>query len=138
MNGENLVAEGTQPSNVGSDGYTDPGNHANYNNSGYTIGSPYYRTKIGGFENSASSYGTFDQGGNVGEWNDTILFGSYRGWRGGSFVSDPVLMRGSYRNYNYPVYEGYDVGFRLTYVPEPATMRLLLLTGVGLLRRKRT
>ena len=60
----------TVPSNVGSDGYTDPGNHANYWNNGYTLGSPYYRTNVGEFENSASAYGTFDQGGNVWEWNE--------------------------------------------------------------------
>ncbi len=33
-----------------------------------------------------SPYGTFDQGGNVGEWNEAH-FGSYRGVRGGSFDS---------------------------------------------------
>ena len=34
-----------------------------------------------------SFYGTFDQGGNVWEWNDTIVlhFGGTRGLRGGSF-----------------------------------------------------
>ena len=37
-----------------------------------SIGSPYYRTNVGEFENSASAYGTFDQGGNVWEWNEAI------------------------------------------------------------------
>ena len=55
---------------------TDPGNNATYydyygtGTGGYTIGSPYYRTEVGAHENSDSPYGTFDQGGNVWEWNE--------------------------------------------------------------------
>ena len=52
--------------------------------------SPYYRTNVGEFENSASAYGTFDQGGNVYEWNESIIYiGSYvsRGIRGCAFES---------------------------------------------------
>lgn len=65
----------------------DPGNHANYydtfgaGNHGYTVGAPYYRTEAGAFTNSASPYGTFDQGGNVWEWNETVVAGSLRGLR---------------------------------------------------------
>ena len=50
---------------------SDLGNHANFydyygtGNNTYTIDSPYYRSEVGAFENSASPYGTFDQGGNV-------------------------------------------------------------------------
>ncbi len=52
----------------------DPGNNANFNDpDGYTIGSPYYWTEVGEFENSASPYGTFDQGGNVWEWTETVI-----------------------------------------------------------------
>ena len=40
-------------------------------NGGFTIGEPYCTTEVGEFENSASPYGTFDQGGNVWEWNET-------------------------------------------------------------------
>ena len=40
---------------------------------GYTIGSPYYTTEVGEFENSESPYGTFDQGGNIWEWNETVI-----------------------------------------------------------------
>jgi formylglycine-generating enzyme required for sulfatase activity len=55
---------------------TDPGNNATFWNNGYTIGSPYYRTEVGDHENSDSPYGTFDQGGNVWEWNEAIIIGS--------------------------------------------------------------
>ena len=44
----------------------DPGNNANFYDGSYTIGSPYYMTVVGEFENSESPYGTFDQGGTGG------------------------------------------------------------------------
>jgi len=48
----------------------DLGNNANfYQDSSRTIGSPYWRTEVGEFENSDSPYGTFDQGGNVYDVN---------------------------------------------------------------------
>ncbi|MCP3994743.1 MAG: formylglycine-generating enzyme family protein, partial [bacterium] len=49
------------------EGGTDPGNYATYDGDGGTdgIGSPYWMTEVGEWENSASPYGTFDQGGNL-------------------------------------------------------------------------
>ncbi|MBL8879706.1 MAG: SUMF1/EgtB/PvdO family nonheme iron enzyme [Phycisphaerales bacterium] len=52
----------------------DPGNSANYHIGSPDddcVGPPYNRSNVGEFENSASPYGTFDQGGNVWEWTDT-------------------------------------------------------------------
>ena len=47
-------------------------------------------TDVGGYTGSASPYGTFDQGGNVDEWNEAIEnLGSDRGGRGGSFDYPP-------------------------------------------------
>ena len=49
-----------------------------------------YLTAIGTFANCPSAYGTFDQGGNVDEWTDTVIatgFGDARITRGGAWNS---------------------------------------------------
>jgi len=116
------------------------GNNANY----YTGASPYpidndkYTTLVGEFENSDSPYGTFDQGGNVEEWNEAIISGSYRLGRGGVFSSVTGTLRAEIRHdYRYPTDEVSFVGFRVSEVPEPATMSLLALGGLLALRRRR-
>jgi formylglycine-generating enzyme required for sulfatase activity len=98
----------------------DPGNNATFNDSGYTIGSPYYRTEVGAHENSDSPYGTFDQGGNVWEWNEAILYGSYRGFRGGSFYGlglGNYLHAAYHSGSDYPSREYFYLGFRPAEVP---------------------
>jgi formylglycine-generating enzyme required for sulfatase activity len=124
----------------------DGGNNANFsicgdpNGQDLTIGNPYYRTLVGEFESSQSSYGTYDQGGNVGEWNEAIV--SYdslsRGIRGGSF-DDPVgSLSGGARAGDIPTFESRHIGFRIVEVPEPATMLLAGVGGLTLLRRRRS
>jgi len=54
--------------------------------SGSYSGTQNYLTAVGAYTDSASYYGTYDQGGNVWEWNDTII-GSSRVLRGGSWNS---------------------------------------------------
>jgi len=117
----------------------NPGNNANYYDGGYLIGSPYYRTEVGEFELSDSPYGTFDMGGNVWEWNETLI-GSYRGIRGGSYNNYDDDLSSSYRYWlgaGDPINEYDVVGFRVASVPEPATICLLGLGGLMLGRRKR-
>ena len=88
------------PSNILID--PDPGNNATFRsvffNSEPTVGSPYYRTEVGAHENSNSPYGTFDQGGNVWEWNEGILYGVSHGLRGGSWVYDSGNMHAASRD----------------------------------------
>ncbi len=128
------------PDNVpGRDLDDASGNNANYyfGNPPYPIESPYYTTVVGEFQNSDSSYGTFDQGGNVFEWNEAVLYGSYRGVRGGSFSSDGNNLLASFRSLFNPSNEHPSIGFRVFELPEPATIVMLSLAGVAILRRKR-
>ncbi|MFA6135002.1 MAG: SUMF1/EgtB/PvdO family nonheme iron enzyme [Phycisphaerae bacterium] len=92
----------------------DGNNNANFYQGGYTLGSPYYRTEAGDFENSQSPYGTFDQGGNVWEWNETILCPSCRGLRGGSFDRYDDYLHASHRSGDNPTNEDFNIGFRLS------------------------
>lgn len=98
--------------------WPDPGNNANFDDNGYTIGAPFYRTEAADFENSESAYGTFDQGGNVWEWTEAIIHGSYRGFRGGSFFFPRLFLQANVRDGGYlPSYEDYTYGFRVVRVP---------------------
>ena len=115
----------------------DPGNNATFYDSGYTIGSPYYRTEVGAHENSDSPYGTFDMGGNVWEWNEALI-GSYRGFRGGSFNGSGGYNLSSSGRFDFnPNYELDNMGFRVASVPEPCSLVLLGLGGLTLMRRRR-
>jgi len=139
------TASNTTPSNVlGSP--TDPGNNATYYDNGHTIGSPYCRTLVGAHENSDSPYGTFDQGGNVWEWNEALNCqdGTYarRGVRGGSYGSNDICLHASFRDGGRtPTVEGIWFGFRVSEaVPEPSGLLVLgsgILALAGMIRRRR-
>jgi formylglycine-generating enzyme required for sulfatase activity len=104
---------------------------ANY---AYSVGSS---TNVGTYSGDPSSYGTYDQGGNVWEWNDAVT-GSSRGRRGGAWDYDGSNLRSSYRGYNGPAIEYSNIGFRVASVPEPTSILLSMLAGgMMLIRRKR-
>jgi formylglycine-generating enzyme len=116
----------------------DISNNANFDDNGYTVGSPYYMTPVGAFENSASPYGTFDQGGNVWEWNEAFFRGE-RGLRGGSWYRNYDYLLASARANNPSNYECSTIGFRLASVPEPGSFTLILcgaLAGLLCWRRR--
>ncbi len=120
------------------EGGADPGNYATFSGDVGTvgIGSPYYRTQVGEWENFDSPYGTFDQGGNVWEWNETSFYDVYRGMRGGSFHVDYYYLQPLFCVTN-PSSESYGDGFRVAEVPEPSTVGLLGLGMLAVLRKRR-
>jgi formylglycine-generating enzyme required for sulfatase activity len=117
----------------------DPGNNANFYdiNTGHTIGSPYWQTEVGEFENSGSPYGTFDQGGNVWEWNESVYLFTNRGVRGGSYASVEDNLHAAYGTYDNPSTENGNIGFRVVQVPEPTSL-FLVSWGMARILRKHT
>ena len=107
---------------------------ANYANS---VGSA---TDVGTYSSDPSMYGTFDQGGNVWEWNDAVNASS-RGRRGGAWNdTNSSTLASSFRGGSGPSNANNNVGFRLASVavPEPSSLVLsVLASGAVLLRRKR-
>src|SRR5690606_13990190 len=76
-------------------------------------------TDVGAYGLSGSPYGTFDQGGNVWEWNETIV-GSNRGFRGGGWYGGASYLAASVWGVAGPGFEDSGVGFRVaSLVPEP-------------------
>ena len=72
-----------------------------------------YLTDVGAFSGSPSPYGTFDQQGNVQEWNDlTGISDPARGLRGGSWYQGLFFL--THRNAaSTPTYENGSTGFRV-------------------------
>jgi len=100
-----------------------------------------YLTDVGAFSNSASAFDTFDQGGNVWEWNDAIG-SSQQGVRGGSWRGtnssfDVRALASTNRLSFAPTFQADSIGFRLAAVPEPSTYALILMAGAGWLLWKR-
>jgi formylglycine-generating enzyme required for sulfatase activity len=143
---------------------TTPGNQVGSaaNQANYIIGAGYsvtqdgtysstqnYLTDVGAFSGSGSFYGTFDQSGNVYQWNDLSgAAGTSRGYRGGSWDDDndgPWFLSSSSDSGAYdPSDEYVYAGFRLASpsVPEIdpnslGSVLALVLGSLGLLERRR-
>jgi len=100
-------------------------------------------TNVGAYTGSASAYGTFDQAGNVWEWNEAIVYDgsdhAYRGQRGGSYYNLGYTLPASNRYYTAPTLESSLLGFRVSYVPEPSPIIALaggLISLLGMRRRR--
>jgi formylglycine-generating enzyme len=125
---------------------TNAGNNANYyygitldqmmlgEYGNYTIGSPYYRTVGGEFEQSGSYYGTFDQTGNLLEWicpadiypapapyvNDGVTYNTCCvNMRDGCFMYPIELVSAPSRMWMAPIpgWTSWGIGFRVTKLP---------------------
>ncbi len=93
-------------SNTAPNAEAPPGgsNSANYSSAGLTEG--------GAYSSSSGFYGTFDQGGNVWEWNEAVI-GPRRGMRGGSWANLEDGLRASNRSEENPHEDFATVGFRV-------------------------
>jgi formylglycine-generating enzyme len=119
----------TPPSNVLSAAGT---NNANFYDGGYTDPTNWL-TPVGAFAASPGPYGTYDMGGNVWQWNETVFLSNVgRGMRGGPFFGGAPALASSFRQSYGPTYDGYIlVGFRVASVPEPSTVAMLLTLALG-------
>jgi formylglycine-generating enzyme required for sulfatase activity len=101
------------------------GNNANYLAANYVfpIDSGKATTVVGQFQNSPGPYGTFDQGGNVWEWNEAVVCqdstAAHRGMRGGSFGGYDYTLQAYFRSYQEPIDEACVTGFRVVELTPP-------------------
>src|SRR5262249_12335804 len=94
-------------------------------------------TDVGAYASSPSYYGTFDQGGNVWEWNETASNAFRRIFRGGSWSGDGFDLAalqhppGSPTYGTNPTLETCTFGFRMaTIVPEPCSAFLAVVASM--------
>jgi formylglycine-generating enzyme required for sulfatase activity len=75
-------------------------------------------TDAGAYTGTTSPAGAFDMGGNVWQWTESLIEGSFRGLRGGSFFDNSGLLLSSSRYNGSPSNESiYGSGFRLASKP---------------------
>jgi len=86
-----------------------------------------YLADVGAYASADSIYGTFDQAGNVWEWNETTD-DTRRGLRGGGWDDNSSYTSAPIEASDDPTREQRDIGLRLATVPEPGQM-LLVLSG---------
>src|SRR5205823_6489852 len=98
---------GSTRGNVGNPGT----NVANYNNGADWNAQDGNVTSVGtDGANSASPYGTFDQGGNIQEWNETLATSTTRVLRGGSWSNNFLFLQSGNRSFSSPTTEANNIG----------------------------
>jgi len=104
-------------------------NEANYYSGGYLEPGPNYLTATGTFSGSMSYYGTYDQSGDVSNWQATTVISQCPVVRGGNWDSTYWnYMSSSNRYYNSPSDDLRDLGFRVAGIPEPRKYTMFLNT----------
>jgi formylglycine-generating enzyme len=87
---------------------------------------------VGAYSSSLGPYGTLDQGGDVWQWNETVLgSGLSCGTRGGSWLWGSNTLASSYREAGSG--GNYYLGFRVASVgsvPEPGSITLLVAGAI--------
>ena len=90
-------------------------------------------TDGGSYTGSASPSGSFDQGGNLWEWNEAVINVVDRSFRGGSYYySFSGDLAASHRDGNDPSSEYNDIGFRVASIAGPEAVSSLSRMGVAL------
>jgi formylglycine-generating enzyme len=131
---------GATPDNSRVGNFYREGGQANSYNNGYaatgtailSVGQNQL-TDVGAYTSSASFYGTFDQGGNLLEWNEAIIGSSSHGLRGGAWASDWWGLSASIQgNFEPPAGVSDVIGFRVATqaIPEPSMLILLLVVSI--------
>jgi formylglycine-generating enzyme required for sulfatase activity len=106
------------------------------NNANFQTVTPNLLTPVGFFAASPGPYGTFDQGGDVSQWNETARLNDMRGRRGGSFAGPVNLLYALSQEDSGPTLSSADGGFRVAAVPEAGTLILLMVAlAIILLQR---
>src|SRR5262249_539272 len=115
-----------------ANGYND--GYAVTGSSQFLLDEVNYLTDVGAYTLSPSFYGTYDQTGNVWEWNENVNTHNgttWREYRGGSYFTAqaPASVAGG----RPPTGVNEQFGFRVAtvFVPEPASA-VLLLAGLML------
>ena len=108
-----------------------PGPVANTANCGEVVND---FTDVGSYTGAASPNGTFDQGGNVWEWNESVFIAEERGLSGGNWYDDAWMLDAAYYDIGYvPDGPGGKLGFRVGSVASASPVPLLSPSGLGVL-----
>ena len=93
-------------------------------------------TDVGAYSGTTSPNGAYDMGGNIWQWNETVVDGSFQGVRGGSFFGGAADSASTNRSEDAPAEGNASFGFRVASVvvltPEPST-GVLAAIACGLL-----
>lgn len=106
-------------------------NSANYNYGADWAGNDGNVTTIG-TNGGPSSYGTYDQSGNVWEWTEGVFFSVNRGIRGGSWRNGANTLKSNYSNSTSPTNKYHNIGFRIASINnENNFMNYLQIANTG-------